>query len=134
MEKKISLLELTKDTKMAYLDNFLTDYEWGVFEDTNNEGKYVIYDLQCGCNVEENYTIEQVINRVVGRALDYETDEHYDIFFEDFDMYNHKGYIDYLNVLYEIGKKYVDKNEENWFLNVGKRVREMTRYFEDINR
>lgn len=134
MEKKISLLELTKDTKMAYLDNFLTDYEWGVFEDTNNEGKYVIYDLQCGCNVEENYTIEQVINRVVGRALDYETDEHYDIFFEDFDMYNHKGYIDYLNGLYEIGKKYVDKNEENWFLNVGKRVREMTRYFEDINR
>ena len=134
MGKKISLLGLTKDIKMAYLDNFLTDYEWGVFEDTSNKGKYVIYDLQCGCNVEENYTIEQVIKRVVSRALDYETDEHYDIFFEDFDMYNHKGYIDYLNGLYEIGRKYVDKNEENWFLNVGKRIREMTRYFEDINR
>lgn len=132
MKKQISLLGLTKDIKMAHLDNFLTDYEWGVFEDTNNEGKYIIYDLQCGCIVEENYTLREIIDRVVGRALDYETNEHYDTFFEDFDSYNHKGYIDYINGLYKIAQEYC--NEERWLLSVGQRVREMTRFFEGVNK
>ena len=137
MKNKISLLGLTKDTKMVYLDNFLTDYEWGVFEDTNNKGKYIIYDLQCGCNVEENYTIEQVINRVICRALDYEINEHYDCFFDDFDSYNHKGYIDYINGLYKIALKYVEPKsnyEKDWLVDIGKAIKEMTDFFEEVNR
>lgn len=131
--KKISLLGATKDNKMVYLDNFLTDYEWCVYENENNKDLYTIFDLQTGENVEENYTLEQVINRVVCRALDYEINEHYDKFFEDFDLYNHKGYIDYINGLYKVAIKYV-KNQTKWLFEIGKSVREMTRFFEDTNR
>ena len=135
--KKVSLLGATKDKKMVYLDNFMSDYEWCVYENENNKDLYTIYDLQCGCSVEINYTLEQVINRVVGRALDYEINEHYDCFFEDFDCYNHKGYIDYINGLYEIAKQYrnnQDKYEEDWLFEIGKSIREMTRFFEEVNK
>ena len=137
MKNKISLLGLTKDTKMVYLDNFLTDYEWGVFEDTNNKGKYIIFDLQTSDIVEENYTIEQVINRVVGRALDYEINEHYDCFFDNFDCYNHKGYIDYIKGLYDIALQYREpksNSEKDWLVDIGKSLNEMVDFFENVNR
>ena len=132
--RDIELYKLTGDKKMKYLDDFITEYEWSVEEDEEHEGKYIIYDLQSGDIEEENYTLEQVIDRVVGRALDYEIDEHGDDFYENFDLYyNHKSYIDYINGLYDIAKRYV-RNEDEWLLKIGKDVREMTRYFEDVNK
>lgn len=143
LENKVSLYKITKDKRMKYLDDFLNNYEWVVLWNNKNVKStcdlkyygYSIYDLQLGLYVETNALLKELINRVVCRALDYEIDEHYENFFKDFDIYNHKGYIDYINTLYDIAKDYkLTSYQEIWLKEIGKSIREMTSFFKDVNK
>ena len=79
-----------KNEDMKKLDEFLDFYEWCIL---TSGDKYNLYDLQTNVYIEnddfeeeqeeENYdfTLEEIIDRIVGRALDYELNEHE---FEDY--------------------------------------------------
>lgn len=76
LNESVRLYDLTKDEKMKSLDNFLNFYEWCILKSDDEENKYDIYDLQTNCIVDdESKTLDEVIDRVVGRAVDYETNE-----------------------------------------------------------
>lgn len=103
--KSINLYELTKDEKMKSLDNFLNFYEWCIIKSDDEENKYNIYDLQINCIIdEESKTLHEVIDRVVGRAIDYETNE-----VEHNDEYIDDNIFRYYEDLYDIAKKYTIK-------------------------
>lgn len=103
LKESISLYELTKDEKMKSLDSFLNFYEWCIIKSDDEENKYYIYDLQTNCIVDdESKTLDEVIDRVVGRAVDYETNEvEYDDEYIDDDIFR------YYEDLYDIAKKYI---------------------------
>lgn len=102
--KNKKLVDITNDKNMEILDDFCNMYEWGIRQDIDN--KYYIYDLQCSCAVDdgEKYDIRHLINRIVGRAIDYFRDE---------------GEWENDNETYEYGKKLFDiattyKKENKW--------------------
>lgn len=102
LNESISLYELTKDEKMKSLDEFLNFYEWCIIKSDDEENKYDIYDLQTNCIIDdESKTLDEVINRVVGRAVDYETNE-----VECDDEYIDDDIFRYYENLYDIAKKY----------------------------
>lgn len=102
LNESISLYELTKDEKMKSLDEFLNFYEWCIIKSDDEENKYDIYDLQTNCIIDdESKTLDEVINRVVGRAVDYETNE-----VECDDEYIDDDIFRYYEDLYDIAKKY----------------------------
>lgn len=103
LNESISLYELTKDEKMKSLDEFLNFYEWCIIKSDDEENKYDIYDLQTNCIIDdESKTLDEVINRVVGRAVDYETNE-----VECDDEYIDDDIFRYYEDLYDIAKKYI---------------------------
>lgn len=111
LNESISLYELTKDEKMKSLDEFLNFYEWCIIKSDDEENKYDIYDLQTNCIIDdESKTLDEVINRVVGRAVDYETNE-----VECDDEYIDDDIFRYYEDLYDIAKKYtIGENYDLW--------------------
>ena len=105
LNKSISLYDLTKDDKMKSLDDFLNFYEWCILKSDDKENMYMIYDLQTNeiKDYDENNgnkTLDEVIDRVVGRAVDYETNE------SEYDEYIDDETFEYFENLYDIAKKY----------------------------
>lgn len=102
LDESVRLYDLTKDEKMKSLDSFLNFYEWCILKSDDEENKYDIYDLQTNCIVDdESKTLDEVIDRVVGRAVDYETNE-----VECDDEYIDDDTFRYYEDLYDIAKKY----------------------------
>lgn len=104
LDKSISLYDLTKDDKMKSLDDFLNFYEWCILKSDDKENMYMIYDLQTNeiKDYDENNgnkTLDEVIDRVVGRAVDYETNE------SEYDEYIDDETFEYFENLYDIAKK-----------------------------
>lgn len=93
------------------LDDFLDFYEWSIIKNNDNIYKYIIYDLQTREEVEVNYTLEQVLDRVVGRAIDYYTNEWVENF-EYFDLDITNETIKWFEELLEIGEDYL--REDNY--------------------
>lgn len=114
----ISLYDLTKENEMKSLDEFIDFYEWRI-QKADEKDKYNIYDIQCKCMVEMNYTLNEVIDRVVKRAIDYYMNEWE---FEEED-YNEK-FISYLNNFHIVATKYVNNNEK-WKQNFADMIKEM---------
>lgn len=114
LDKSIKLYDLTKDKKMKSLDEFLNFYEWCIIKSDDEENKYDIYDLQTNCIVDdESKTLDEVIDRVVGRAVDYETNE-----VECDDEYIDENTFTYYENLYDIAKKYtIGENYDLWLKN-----------------
>ena len=59
------------DDKLKVLDEFMSFYGWSVYEYGNN---YILLDDQTG-TIEFYDWKYKLIDRICGRALDYETDE-----------------------------------------------------------
>lgn len=102
-----SLYALTKNENMKVLDEFLEFYEWGIVDSDDEEGMYCIYDMQLNeyKDTDENNgnkTLDEVIERVLGRAIDYEYDREID------DEYVDDSYISYLEKLYAITKNSIE--------------------------
>lgn len=131
LNESISLYELTKDEKMKSLDEFLNFYEWCIIKSDDEENKYDIYDLQTNCIIDdESKTLDEVINRVVGRAVDYERNEHEIYEDEDFE----DDHIKYLKNLYLIANEYKnkeDKYELQWLNSYKEYVDELKQVAED---
>lgn len=96
LDKSCKLYTLTNDEKMIELDDWLSFYEWCILKDENNE--YCIYDLQTNTDILKSTNIKDIIERVVGRALDYEINE------TDHEFYD-EHYSQYLETLYQIAKE-----------------------------
>lgn len=128
LDESITLYELTKDDKIKALDSFLDFYEWCVLK---NGKQYELYDLQTNEVVDdEEKTLNEVINRVVGRAIDYERNEHEIYEDEDFE----DDYIEYLENLYLIANEYKnkeDKYELQWLNSYKEYVDELKQVAED---
>lgn len=111
-----NLYALTKDERMKALDDFLEFYEWGIVASDDTKDMYCIYDIQTNEYIDadennSNKTLEEVIDRIVGRVIDYEQNER-----EFDDDYVDDDTIKYLEDLYEVGKQYTkeDKYTKNW--------------------
>ena len=123
-ERKVKLANITHNNDLKVLDEFCDFYEWQV--EKTSDDKYTIYDKQCGCFVnDEDYDIKGLINRVVGRAIDYFRDEEC---IED-------DYVDnqlkYANKLLEIAKEYKkeDKWEESWLSAFENELKDLHKYY-----
>ena len=120
LDKSVKLYDLTKNEDMKKLDEFLDFYEWCIL---TSGDKYNLYDLQTNVYIEnddfeeeqeeENYdfTLEEIIDRIVGRALDYELNEH------EFEDYIEEDFIQYLRTLHKIATEY---NKDTDWLNYTK--------------
>lgn len=107
IDESVKLYDLTKNEDMKELDNFLDFYEWCIL---TSGDKYNLYDLQTN-EYKENkedldFTLEEIIDRIVGRALDYELNEH------EFEDYIEDDFIKYLKTLHKIAMKY--NKDSNW--------------------
>lgn len=118
MEQKkeyYTLKELTNNDLLGKLDNFMNFYEWEIIK-SDKQDKYNINDLQTNelvsayINDKEEYdlTLTQVIDRVIGTALDYELDSER---FEDSEYLTDED-LQYYKDLLEIGKQY--SNDKEW--------------------
>lgn len=111
--KDINLSSFSGGENLEILENFCEFYEW---QPIKTENGFNILDLQLDNLVEEEdyKTFSELINRLVGRAIDYYMDEHE--FDEDYldEEYNN------LESLYVIAKKYIQQNEYDleWLDNV----------------
>lgn len=102
LDKSYKLVDLTKNDKMKSLDEFLEFYEWCVVASDEDENKYYLYDLQTKeIKDDESKILNDIISRVVERAIDYEITEHE---IEDEDLTD--DYFEYLENLYDISKEY----------------------------
>ena len=113
LDKSFKLYDLTKDEKMKSLDEFLNFYEWCILKSDDKENMYMIYDLQTNeiKDYDENNgnkTLDEVIDRVVGRAVDYETNE------SEYDEYIDDETFEYFENLYNIAKKYAIGDYDLW--------------------
>ena len=101
------------------LDNFCDFYEW---EAVKTENGFNIVDLQLDRFVEDNdyETFEQLVDRVVGRAIDYFKDE------EDLDEIDQSLY-EYGLSLYNIAKDYIGNNkyDKEWLEDFRKLLEEL---------
>ena len=108
--ENISLSTLVNDKTLKILEDFCDFYEW---LPVKTESGYNILDLQLNELVEEEdyQTPKELVNRIVGRAVDYFRDE------EDWDDNIEDG-IKYGLKLYDIASKYkLDTKEEESWLN-----------------
>lgn len=131
LNESISLYELTKDEKMKSLDEFLNFYEWCIIKSDDEENKYDIYDLQTNCIIDdESKALDEVINRVVGKAIDYYRNEWTEYEEEDYE----EDFIDYLNNFYLVAYEYRDKEdkyEKQWLDSYKEFVDELKQVAED---
>lgn len=131
LDKSISLYDLTKDDKMKSLDDFLNFYEWCILKSDDKENMYMIYDLQTNeiKDYDENNgnkTLDEVIDRVVGRAVDYETNEsEYD------DEYLEDETIKYFENLYDIASRYNSPKYDLWLKNFKDFIDDFKKLLED---
>ena len=108
--ENISLSILVNDKTLKILEDFCDFYEW---LPVKTESGYNILDLQLNELVEEEdyQTPKELVNRIVGKAVDYFRDE------EDWDDNIEDG-IKYGLKLYDIASKYkLDTKEEESWLN-----------------
>lgn len=128
LNESIKLYDLTKDEKMKSLDNFLNFYEWCILKSDDEENKYDIYDLQTNCIVDdESKTLDEVIDRVVGRAVDYETNE-----VECDDEYIDDDIFRYYEDLYNIAKQYtIGEHYDLWLKHFREFIDDFKRIAED---
>ena len=128
LDESVSLFELTIDKKMESLDKFLDFYEWCILK---NGKKFELYDLQTNEVVDdEKKTLEQIISRVVGKAIDYYRDEWAEYEEEDYE----EDFINYLNNFYLVAYEYrnkEDKYEKQWLDNYKEFVDELKQVAED---
>ena len=105
--ENISLSKLSGGEDLEVLENFCDFYEW---QPVNTGSGFNILDLQLNQLVEdEDYqTFSELVNRIVGRAIDYFRDEQ--------EWENDDDAINYGLELYNIAVKYKDgtKWEESW--------------------
>ena len=103
----INLSKLSGGEDLEVLENFCDFYEW---QPVNTGSGFNILDLQLNQLVEEEdyQTFNELVNRIVGRAIDYFRDEQ--------EWENDDDEINYGLKLYNIAVKYKDgtKWEENW--------------------
>lgn len=105
--KEINLSEFSGGEDLSLLEEFCEFYEW---QPIKTKDGFNLFDLQCTCYVEdEDYdTFDKLINRIVGRAIDYFRDEH--------EWEDTKEELEYGSRLYNIAVRYKDgtKWEESW--------------------
>lgn len=105
--ENISLQKLGGGEDLEVLENFCDFYEW---QPVNTGGGFNILDLQLNQLVEdEDYqTFSELVNRIVGRAIDYFRDEQ--------EWENDDDAINYGLELYNIAVRHKDgtKWEESW--------------------
>lgn len=128
LNESVRLYDLTKDEKMKSLDNFLNFYEWCILKSDDEENKYDIYDLQTNCIVDdESKTLDEIIDRVVGRAVDYETNE-----VECDDEYIDDDIFKYYEDLYDIAKKYtIGEHYDLWLKHFREFIDDFKKITED---
>lgn len=128
LDESVSLFELTIDKRMESLDEFLNFYEWCILKNGKN---FELYDLQTNEVVDdEKKTLEQIISRVVGKAIDYYRDEWTEYEEEDYE----EDFINYLNNFYLIAYDYrnkEDKYEKQWLDSYKEYVDELKQVAED---
>ena len=105
--ENINLSNMSGGEDLEVLENFCDFYEW---QPVNTGNGFNILDLQLNQLVEdEDYqTFNELVNRIVGRAIDYFRDEQ--------EWENDDDAINYGLKLYNIAVRYKDgtKWEENW--------------------
>lgn len=118
--QEILLNNMSGDYDLEILDNFCEFYEW---QPVKTENGFNILDLQLDNLVEEQdyKTFNELVDRIVGRALDYYKNEHE--LNEDYieEEYNN------IKSLYIIAKKYIRQNKYNlmWLENVENYLKEL---------
>lgn len=119
--QSIYLNDLSGGYDLDILQEFCDFYEWRPVKTDNG---FNIFDLQLNELVEdEDYqTFTELINRIVGRALDYFMDE------EEWDE-NNKQSIEYGLELCDIAKKYTNgtKWDEDWLNNIEKELKNLSK-------
>ena len=103
--ENINLSKMSGGEDLAVLENFCDFYEW---QPVNTGSGFNILDLQLNQLVEdEDLSFDELVNRIVGRAIDYFRDE--------LDWENDEDLISYGLGLYNIAVRYKDgtKWEEN---------------------
>lgn len=118
--QEILLNNMSEGYDLEILDNFCEFYEW---QPVKTENGFNILDLQLDNLVEEQdyKTFNELVDRIVGRALDYYKNEHE--LNEDYieEEYNN------IKSLYIIAKKYIRQNKYNlmWLENVENYLKEL---------
>ena len=105
--QKITLKEIGGDADLDILDDFCSMYDWRPIKCKKG---FNILDIQFENQfVEEEcfQTFTELVNRIVGRAIDYFNNE------MCWDEDDTESQLDYGYSLLKVGKKYVDKNNEN---------------------
>lgn len=115
--ENISLSSFSNEEDLSILDEFCDFYEWLPIKTDNG---FNILDLQLNRLVEdEDYkTFTELVNRIVGRALDYFMDEQ--------DWEDNEETISYGSKLCDIAKKYTNgtKWDEDWLDNIEKELKD----------
>lgn len=113
------LQDMNEDCNLEILDDFCEFYEW---QPVKTENGFNILDLQLNKIVEEEdyKTLGELINRIVGRAIDYFSDE--------VDWDEAQDVMGYGMELYSIAKKYKNgtKWEDDWLENFKKDLENFT--------
>lgn len=133
LKESVSLYDLVEDKKwkekMKSLDEFMNFYEWCIIRSDIYIDKYNLYDLQTNEIVDnESKTINEIIDRVVGRAIDYETNETDN---RD-DEYNYE-YAEYLENLYDIAKAYTFGDYDIWLKQFREYVDDYKKLLSDLS-
>lgn len=115
--ENISLSSFSNEEDLSILDEFCDFYEWLPIK---TDSGFNILDLQLNRLVEyEDYkTFTELVNRIVGRALDYFMDEQ--------DWEDNEETISYGSKLCDIAKKYTNgtKWDEDWLDNIEKELKD----------
>lgn len=105
--EKINLSKFSGGEDLSLLEEFCEFYEW---RPVNTGTGFNILDLQLNRLVEEEdyKTFNELVNRIVGRAIDYFRDEH--------EWQDDKDELSYGYGLYNIATKHKDgtKWDEDW--------------------
>ena len=114
--ENISLSGFNNEENLSLLDEFCDFYEWLPIK---TDSGFNILDLQLNRLVEdEDYkTFTELVNRIVGRALDY--------FMNEEDWEDNEETINYGLNLYNIAKKYTNgtKWDEDWLDSIKKELK-----------
>lgn len=108
--EKINLSKFSGGEDLSLLEEFCNFYEW---QPVDTGSGFNILDLQLNRLVEEEdyKTFSELVNRIVGRAIDYFRDEH--------EWQDDKDELSYGYGLYNIAIRYKDgtKWDEDWLAN-----------------
>lgn len=108
------------DTDLEILDDFCSMYDWlpikckKGFNIKDTEFKDMFVEDEC------YMTFNELINRIVGRAIGYFRDE------MEFDEDDKENQINYGYELLNVAKKYNDRNNENWLKNFEEELKKLS--------